>query len=317
MPRLPALLIVAAACAGPSVTDTADTAASTVTAPYATIERQFEWTNDFDTEAKFHVPPNAVGIVWAFHGNGGGLPSVQQPEWIAVYNHLVQHGIGVVITKSLDRQTGTWGLADQDELAAIFEAMVSQWDAVPRDIPQGVLGFSGGSQMARMFEDLSAREGWDFRVAAIHQGSAQMTAVPTLYLAAENDDVGRTGAFYEKRGLVDVCVAAGHDCRLLEGTEIRLDRRRFQRLADFDAARSQTTFDEMVAFGLIDAAGDRTVSFEPEGVLQKTLDAYEKVSRAGSAASFATGQLRVVWATHRLSSAFAPEEADFFLEHLQ
>lgn len=310
------LLLTGAACTAGTPSPTGDTGQPT-TPIYATIERSFEWTNDFETEAKFHVPPDARGIVWAFHGNGGGLPSVQQPEWIAVYNALVARGIGVVITKSLDRATGQWGLADQAEIVGIFDAMVQQWDAIPRDIPQGVLGFSGGSQMAKLFEDLAAREGWTFRAAAIHQGSAQMTAVPTLYVAAENDDIGRDAAYYEQAGLVDVCAASAGDCRLREGAEILLDPRRFVRLQDVDEDRSRILFDELVELGLIDATGARAVLLDDEHPVQGEIERYIKASRFGATAEFAAGQLRVVWATHRLSSEFAPEEAAFFVEHLR
>ena len=311
MALLPFLVV---ACTADPVTPTGDSGGS-ATDPFATIERQFDWTNDFDTDAKFHVPEDAVGIVWAFHGNGGGLPSVQQPEWIAVYNTLVRHGVGIVITKSLDRQTGVWSLDDQDELVAIFDAMVGTYQAAPRDIPQGVLGFSGGSQMARMFEDLAARQGWQFRAAAIHQGSAQMTAVPTMYIGAENDDIGRTGAYYESSGLIDVCRAAVGDCQMREGREIPLDARRFARIPDVDEMRSRILFDEMVSFGLVDPQGSRTFDFEGKRSIADEMERYNKLSQYGSTASLAAGQLRVVWATHRLSSEFAADEAEFFVQH--
>lgn len=291
-----------------------------LTEPNTSIARVFQWEDVQILGGRYrylyHVPDDAIGIVWAFHGGFGGLESVQQIEWIAIYNQLVQRGIGVVLTQSIDRKMGDWTEDDVTRTIEIFDDMVED-GAVAPEIAQGVMGFSGGSDMCRMMVERGLSEGWDMRVAAVHQGGQLIDQVPTMFIASENDETGRVREFYTERNYAENCRAVAGDCRLREGKEIPLDPLRMARLPGVDQKRAPDFFDDLLRLQFIDAEGNRRVVFETDEGVDFHIDRYLQLSRMGARASEAATQLRVVWATHRISSEFVEEEANFFWTYMR
>lgn len=276
------------------------------------ISSEFPWTNDTDTRARTTIPDDPVGIVWAFHGAGGGMSSVLQTEWIALYNELVAHDIGVVLTQSKDRERGRWEEEDLEHVAVIWNALVEDHD-LPSDLPMGAVAFSAGARMAELLVEHADAEGWTVAALALHQGASIVEEVPTFYVAAENDELGRDESFYEDLGLLDSCV---DPCVFREGTEIDLLRHRFARVQGIDADMSEYAFAEAVERGMVDADGVRRISTD-RPTLEQYLDRYARALALGGHHDAAATQLRVVWATHRFSSEFALEEASFFRTHFE
>lgn len=329
MRRFATISLVLAACSGGGATDDTTPGTDTgeltfpdvpLTEPYTSIAPVFSWEEvqilGDRYKYVYHVPEGATGIVWAFHGGFGGLQSVQQTEWIVIYNQLVQRGIGIVLTESIDRKQGDWVDEDEDRTVEIFDDMVAN-DVVPADIPQGFLGFSGGSDMARRMVERGDSEGWTVRAAALHQGGQLITSVPTMYIASENDETGRVAEFYTKRSYVEQCTEVAGDCRLREGEEIPLDPLRMARLPGVTQERAPDFFDDLLRIQFIDAEGNRRVEFDTDESVEFHIDRYLQLSRMGARAFDAASQLRVVWATHRLSSEFVQEEANFFWIYLR
>jgi len=54
------------------------------------------------------VPPNPTGIVFAFHGSGGGADFATKLETVDMLNRLTAAGYGFVSTESTDRDAKQW-----------------------------------------------------------------------------------------------------------------------------------------------------------------------------------------------------------------
>lgn len=310
-------------CAGggdPSPTGGTDSPLVT-TDPYDTIEANFPWEErEIDGfGAMWHVPSDPVGLVWVFHGTNGNLAAITQAEWLLIYNQLDARGIGIVATNSTDRATGQWDLeelvpsanADFPRLAQIRQVLLEE-TALQPDTPHAALGFSQGAGFTSTFASMATAEGWDLRGLLKHQGAGSTTSLPSLYVSAENDENGQTP---DRLGPVaEECAAAtSADCPHRVGLEIPLDPLRFARMPEFSQEQSTVMFEELVELGIVDPSGGRLIELED---MEEVFADYQRTS-AYPAPSLVVTQLRVVWATHRLSGAFASEEATFLHALLQ
>ena len=291
--------------------------------PYRTVTPLFEWdTLDVGgLGVKYHFPSDdPVGLVWVFHGTNGNLTTIEQEEWIVLYNQFVQRNIAIVATVSSDRDAQVWQSDNADaqtnpdlvRLINIRQRLLDEGVLQPT-VPHGALGFSQGTSMTATFGAMAVEQGWDFRVRSVHQGGGGFAAqapVPTIHIAAENDETGN-----DAEGMLDDVqdceaeVGPQGVCPAYEGQEVALHPFRFARIQNFSQDQSAEMVDELVDFGLVDKDGNRTFDLAD---LEDVLATYIRDSEFG--ALLAATQLRVVWATHRLSSEFATEEADFLLE---
>ena len=276
------------------------------------VSSEFPWTDDEQLRARIIIPDAPRGLVWAFHGAGGGLSSVLQTEWVALYNELVANNIGVVLTQSLDRDRGRWEEADVAHIAQIWSALTESYD-LPYDLPMGAITFSAGANMAERLVEHAETEGWRVAALALHQGPMVIEGLPVFYVAAENDEIGRNEAFYEELGLLETCV---EPCVFREGQEIDLLRHRFARIPGVDAEMSEYAFAEAIERGMVDAAGVRQINPDQD-TLELYLNRYARALDLDGHHEAAATQLRVVWATHRFSSEFAVEQAEFFRAHFE
>ncbi|HHO52253.1 MAG TPA: hypothetical protein ENK18_15600 [Deltaproteobacteria bacterium] len=261
----------------------------------------------------WHIPEDPVGLVWVFHGTNGNLAAITQAEWLLIYNQLDARRVGIVATNSTDRAAGQWDLDDLDpdtnadfpRLVQIHRLLLEDTPLRP-DTPQAALGFSQGASFTGSFATMAEAQGWDLRGLIKHQGAGLTSALPAFYVSAENDETGQTpdrlGPAAEECG-----AAAGVSCPHRTGLEIPLDPLRFARMPEFDQEQSAIMFDELVELGIVDPQGERLVDLAN---LEEVLANYQRAS-AYPAPSLVVTQLRVVWATHRLSGAFAAEEATF------
>ena len=279
---------------------------------YDPVAREFEWIENPDLDMLAGFPPDPQGIVWAFHGGGGSLVSVLQTEWISIYNELLDRGLGVVLTQSRDRTAGRWSERDVEHLGNILDHL-GQTSGITSDLPMGVLAFSNGTHMVSWMLDV---EEWDVRAASLHQGSSLVEDIPTLYVSAENDEIGRNEAYYRVSGIVDRCARTAGDCRLLAAEELTLRPLRFTRLPNVSEEDSRAYFADMVRLELVDEDGERLASIDTEADINRVHERLRRGVRNREFVERVATQVRVVWATHRLSAVFAAQEAEFLASHL-
>jgi hypothetical protein len=325
------LLLLSVGCAGgdPPTSPTApapdtgtDDSLVVTSDPYATVTPAFTLT-DSDFEGRrlsTAIPDDPRALLFVFHGANGDVASVTQTEWIVLYNQLVPHGVGLVLTVALDQESVQWDLSpgpanpDFQRLSRIRDQLV-QTTEVDASTPVLAMGFSHGAGFTPVFASLAVDAGWEVRGMAYHQGgSLGRVAVPGFFVSAENDEEGGTP---DRIGsLAEICsYETGTPCPHRVGHEVPLDPRRFARLPAYGETQSQAIFDELVGMGLVDAAGDRTVDLAAT-TPDEVMDAYIRTSQAPSP-SLPPTQLRVVWATHRFSGEHAIEEATWLLDRIE
>jgi len=316
------ILWLALACGG-SKDDTDDSDAGhgelvldqTPLDPNAPIEPVAEWEKEFfeDLALIWHIPENPRGVVWVFHGTGGSASTANQMETIAILNEFVKIDIGFVAASSDDPEK--WdtdgkpkGNEDLQRAMRIRDDLMGRSDWTD-GTPVFTWGFSNGAKMAGTFADFALDEGWPIRAISSHNGASSSDQVPTIFVDSENDDtmaggpIGNTIEALEDNGVAVESYMA---------TEDPLHPMRFLRIANFNEAKSQFQFDELVDWGHVDADGVRITDVDNiEGVVNQITSESE-----GWGPVTAAEQLRVVWCTHRIDGRFALEERNFFAAQL-
>ncbi len=147
------------------------------------------------------IPPSHVGIIFAFHGSGGGANTFfGQDESVSFIQEATTRGFGVVALDSFNRVEKVWDSSldpqqnvDLQRVAALRRDLLIQ-GRMSIDDPVYVLGVSNGGIFASLFDE-NVQAALDFPVmaAAIYISSGnlsvmQTTNVPTIFALAENDD---------------------------------------------------------------------------------------------------------------------------------
>lgn len=289
--------------------------------PYAPIVPSFELEDvDFEgARVAVYVPEDPSALLFVFHGTDGDIASVTQIDWIALYNLLVPHGVGLVIASSVDREEKVWDSHDEDattnddfpRLARLRDHLIETTTA-EEDTPVLSIGFSNGANFAPLFTNMANDAGWNVRGFSSHQGGQQqVTGLPGIWVSAENDEI--SGQPDNIEPLAQQCTEFTHrTCPHYVGHEIPLHPDWFARMPNYTLAQSHAMFDELVEMEIVSESGDRLVEIED---MEAVFEEYLGTSHAPSPSLVPT-QLRVVWATHRFSSEHAVEEATWFLEQL-
>jgi hypothetical protein len=317
--RLGLTMVVAVGCSGGAGTDddkdkdTDGPPPVTVTAyEELPVVSHFPWVNqEFEGgRISYYMPPDPAAVLFAFHGSDGSVETVLQIEWLELYNQLEPHGFGFVLAQSIDRDLMQWDTyhvevdtnLDFQRLARLRDYLVDA-TVLEADTPVFDAGFSNGGNFAILFANLALEEGWDFRsFLSFNARPSLIPGVPGVYVSAENDEHGGTP---ENVGPVaDACTeAVGEPCPHLRGTEIPLDPRRFARLPHYTLDQSQQIYDELVTLEYVTSTGERIPPLDDVDAL---MNEYMLVSGA-PIPSMPPTQIRVVWATHRVSSQHHPE----------
>lgn len=324
--RLGALVILAAGCSGGDGGGDKDSGPPPVTVTAyeeLPIASHFPWIDEeFDGGRLTYYVPIATprAVLFALHGSDGGVETVLQTEWLELYNLLEAQGFAFILAQSLDRQIKQWDTtktedpldnADFERLSRIRDHLVAE-TSLEESTPVFSAGFSNGGAFSVVFTGFAFEQGWDVRGFLAHNSAYPVdTPVPGAFISAEHDETGGTPENVDEvaRACSDYL---GMPCPHFRGTEIPLDPRRFARLPQYTLDQSQLIFDELVAMQFVDANGGRLVPLDDvDGVM----DQYIATSNAPIPTMPPT-QLRVVWATHRVSSQHMPEEVAFLLDQL-
>ena len=150
-----------------------------------------------------YVPPDPAGIVFLFHGSGGGAEFATKLETADMLDHLTAAGYGFVSTESTDRTTKRWDTAslslsanaDLACLERLYASMRASGTITDRT-PIYAVGVSRGAGLASVFA--RAFETVGYPVAAIAPSHGQVPSsvrsgggltVPGFFTLGANDPV--------------------------------------------------------------------------------------------------------------------------------
>jgi predicted esterase len=215
------------------------------------------------------IGSGALGVVFAFHGSGGGSDFVTTPEMTVLFNALADVGIGYVAVSSEVRSPAAWddvraqaSNPDWQRVLALRADLISRGD-ITSTTKVFVLGFSGGGPMAAYTASAGQAAGWPVRGGVLMATFGRSDrfgdppALPFVFVAAENDDVV-TSATMQSR--YQSHLSQGGSGLFVEVAEERLAPTRFARSTYFDEADSLDLFKLVVERGYYDKRGVRTFS---------------------------------------------------------
>lgn len=144
----------------------------------------------------FHAPPNPVGLVFFFHGAGGGSQGWVQPanaeRWLALRD-AVARGYAVAVTESGDRQAAQWSGVEPPEAnpdiqhVKAFHAQLVAEGAIAAGLPVFGIGMSNGGGFVSRVADALGWQGAVVYDAACRARIGAGTKVPIAWHLSEND----------------------------------------------------------------------------------------------------------------------------------
>jgi len=300
-----ALLVVAAGCA----------VAPTYTASNSTFE-------GFPVIS--YVPAHPAGVVFAFHGTGGGADFATRLETVDMLNHLVAAGYGFVSTESTDRTTKQWNtsslsLTTNPDLARLSRlwASLQANGSVTDQMPIYAIGMSRGAGFASVFAQ--AFENAGYHVAAIAPSHGQIPVsvranggltVPTFFTLGANDELVDNEQTVAQ---VADLVAHGVPASCTIEPETNLNASRFLRVPGIDTPTANAIFGALVTAGLFDASGHRLVSVAAVAAGLPSVVLPANVTKAQK--RMVQDEVAVVIAVHQYSATYAAQTVTFFGAH--
>lgn len=144
----------------------------------------------------FHAPPHPVGLVFFFHGAGGGSQGWVQPanaeRWLALRD-AVARGYAVAVTESEDRQAAQWSGVEPPEAnpdiqhLKAFHAQLVAEGAIAEGLPVFGIGMSNGGGFVSRVADALGWQGAVVYDAACRARIGATTQVPIAWHLSEND----------------------------------------------------------------------------------------------------------------------------------
>ena len=221
-----------------------------------------------------YVPEDPVGLVYVFHGSGGGAAFATRVETVDTLNELVDRGYGFVATESTER-TGDqrWNVTDPSlttnpDLARLTRLQQHLVDTTPvtATTPLSGIGMSNGARFVSLWGQTWADDDRPVAAIAMYMGTIAnpVTAgdgltVPAFFVTAEHDFTSPPGPIIADRAAT---AAAGTPTELIVAAEQPLSSGRFLRIPGIDAPEAAATFDALVATGVWDAQGRRLVTID-------------------------------------------------------
>ena len=222
------------------------------------------WNPAFETingsSMGFYFPPAPVGVIFHFHGAGGGANGLfNSAEQRVFADDAVAEGYGIVALSSADRASRQWNPSSQLEnnpdmqnVRAAVNLFVSRGLITSRT-PLFASGISNGGAFApRVSLALGFRATGIF-VAAGTANILTQTSVPTLWNVARNDTIigadGIAQAFSNYRNLLARGVPAQYN--VLDASPVFPER--FRRVGGLTAADSRAIYDALKQNAFLDA----------------------------------------------------------------
>ena len=277
-----------------------------------------------------HIPDHPGGVVYLFHGSGGGADFATKLETVDVLNTLTSRGYGFVATESTNRTTKQWNVADPSMTAnadlarmARLRQHIVDTTAVDADTPTFGIGMSNGSAFAALWAAASARAGMPVSAVALYMAGPTKAVeqigglrVPTFMVIGQNDT--RTSPPKERNDLARIA-GAGISTELHEVKERPVTAARYSRIPGIDQATADAIVAAYRQAGFIDANGKLTVA------LPKVLAGEQGnnlKSRVKLPATLTPEQRQAVGnetlaaiGEHQFNAEFKLQNADFFDAH--
>ncbi len=276
------------------------------------------------------IPDHPVGVVYLFHGSGGGADFATKLETVDVLNTLISRGYGFVATESTNRTAKQWNVSDPSMTAnadlarmARLRQHIVDTTAVNAGTPTFGIGMSNGSAFAALWAAASTKAGMPVRAVALYMAGPTRAVdeigglrVPTFMVVGQNDT--RTSPPKERDDLAAIA-AAGVPTELHEVKERAVTAVRYLRIPGIDQATADAIVAAYRQAGFIDANGELTVA------LPKILAGAEGnnlKSRVRLPASLTPAQRQAVGnetlaaiGEHQFNAEFKIQNADFFDAH--
>ena len=348
--RWPALVVaVFVALGSPSFADSAMTAASAAssnpkTSPAkaastvdpaigvstAPVRQMFTTTrSSFEGhEVYSYVPPNPTGVVYMFHGTGGGAGFVTKIETVDLLNTLVARGYAFVSTDSTDRTTKQWNVTDPSaktnpdlaRLAALRRHVIATTAVTPTTPTYGI-GMSNGSAFTALWAVTSERSGIPVDAEGLYMAGPRQVVfqtggidVPTFMVIGQNDT--RTDPTRERAELQRIA-AGGTPTELEEVPQRPILAARYRRIPGVN----QTTANAIVAAyqkaGVIDAQGNLIVTLPKiqAGDQPKAFDVKLPSSLSHTQKQEVSNETLATLGEHQFNAEFKTQNAEFFEVH--
>lgn len=185
----------------PYTTFTVPNAEVKLTATYRTVPA---WTVRTATlnniPVSYYIPPDAVGLVFNFHGTGGtGAGLFTNAEFMSLHRDLAAAGFGIASFDCLNRTTGQWDTTtagannpDMLRLNGVIAAMRAQ-GIISNTLPLFAFGQSNGGQFSHFSASVM---NWAAVSISAVQGSTPAAATyngPVQWWMPKNDDNAQVG----------------------------------------------------------------------------------------------------------------------------
>jgi hypothetical protein len=268
---------------------------------------------------------DVVGVVYVFHGRGGGVGFLNRDVTQRTLRPLRDAGFAIAGTESRLREprslwdTRDWSLSSNRDLQRLLalhsELAVRGW--IGSDTPVFTLGMSNGAFMAMMFAAVANEQGIDTRAVVAIQGGFRDDildkigyALPTFYVLVANEllvnnEFVASGCNYLR--------ALDQRCELRMIGEQPLEPALLVRYG-FDPEEAVQLLPVLMAQGWIDADGNRAV---PLDRYESADDWVAALSETGAREPNALFQaFRHAWALHMMRDDFRDEQLAFLQETL-
>jgi hypothetical protein len=271
-----------------------------------------------------YVPPHPAGIVFAFHGTGGGADFATRLETVDMLNHLVAAGYGFVSTESTDRTTKQWNtsslsLTTNPDLARLSRlwASLKTSGSVTDQTPVYAIGMSRGAGFASVFAQAFKNAGYHVAAIAPSHGQIPMSVrlnggltVPAFFTLGANDETVDNNQTVAQ---VADLVAHGVAARCIIEPETNLNAWRFVRVPGVDSPTANAIFAALVNARLFDASGHRVVSVDAVEAALPSVVLPANVTNAQK--RMVQDEVAVVTAVHQYSATYAAQTVTFFGAH--
>jgi hypothetical protein len=306
---------------------TVDPAIGVSTAP---VRPMFTTTrSSFDGHQVYsYVPPHPTGVVYMFHGTGGGASFVTKIETVDLLNTFVAQGYAFVSTDSTNRTTKQWNVTDAStktnpdlaRLAALRQHIIATTAVTPTTPTYGI-GMSNGSAFTALWAATSERSGMPVDAEGLYMAGPRQVVfqtggvdVPTFMVIGQNDT--RTDPTRERAELQRIA-AGGTPTELEEVPQRPILAARYLRVPGVN----QTTADAIVASyqkaGVIDAQGNLIVTLPKiqAGGQLKALDVKLPSSLSHTQKQEVSNETLASLGEHQFNAEFKMQNAEFFEIH--
>jgi hypothetical protein len=271
-----------------------------------------------------YVPPQPAGVVFAFHGTGGGASFATKLETVDMLNHLTSAGYGFVSTESTDRTSKQWDTsslslttnADLARLARLYASLQSK-GAITATTPIYAIGMSRGAGFASVFAQAFKNAGYPIAAIAPSHGQIPLSVrssggltVPAFFTLGANDQFVDNDQVV---GQVHDVEARGVPASVTIEPETALQSARFLRVPGIDGPTANAVFSVLVDAGLWDSSGHRLADIPTIQSRMPSLTYPSNVT--ADQKQELRDQVNVVLAVHEYSATYASQTVAFFQAH--